>query len=455
MDIMMERLYTPSISEEEKKQLTLYNNIEFVEAFDQVTIQGQAYYRLPRYFRKVSAAVQDMRTEGENIEINRKPEYSPRDEKQKMAIRSMLDNTHGLVSANVAFGKTYVAVDLITRLKKKTLIVVHKETLMDQWIDRILEYTDLTRDNIGIIKAEKCEFDKAIVLATPQTLIRRIEGTDREFVKNMFKANFGITFFDECHITAAAPAFSLSTLAVFSLRVYGLSATITRSDGLSQLLNWHIGEPIYDDAAFTVKPLVALLDIPIDVGKSKYYIERGTPDGMINRYVTVLAKREDYLAQVSSLIDECIKNGRNILVLSAQIKILDRLYEMSAYPDKIGIIHSQVKNKDYTKQCLLATTGIFKDGMDVGRLDTLVFATPLTSKNSLVQSIGRICRGSENHPLVFDITNTLYPEISSMRKYRIGYYKSFGFKIIDIVSTDQAAKLFDNLTRILGVSMNV
>lgn len=454
MDILMERLYTPSISEEEKRQLTLYNNVDFIEAFDEVTVQGQTYYRLPRYFRKDLAAVQDMRTEGEDIEINRKPGYAPRDEKQKMAIRSMLDNTHGLISANVAFGKTYVAVDLITRLKKKTLIIVHKESLMEQWIDRILEYTDLARDNIGMIKAEKCEFDKAIVLATPQTLIRRIESSSREFLKNMYKANFGITFFDECHITAAAPAFSLSTLAVFSTRVYGLSATITRSDGLSQLLKWHIGEPIYDDAAFTVKPLVALLDIPIDVGKSRHYIERGTPDGMINRYVTVLAKREDYLAQVATLMDVCIKQGRNVLVLSAQIKILNKLYEMSAYPDKISIIHGQVKNKDYTKQCLLATTGIFKDGMDVSRLDTLIYATPLTSKNSLVQSIGRICRGSGNYPLVFDITNSLYSDIASMRRYRIGYYKSFGFKIIDIVSVDQAQKLFDNLTQILGVKLD-
>ncbi len=43
----------------------------------------------------------------------------------------------GLLDVEPGKGKTVMALNIISKLKKKTLVIVHKSFLMDQWIERI------------------------------------------------------------------------------------------------------------------------------------------------------------------------------------------------------------------------------------------------------------------------------------------------------------------------------
>ncbi len=459
MDMFLaEKLYTPTLEEEDKKNLILYNNETFVIGYDEVDINGKHYYRIPRYYNpSLLKHAKNYCTLGEDIDIELRDNIKPLNEDQENAIQSIVTNNNGLVCARVGFGKTYVASDAITKIKKKTLIVVHNASdngLMDQWINNIKKYT--TCDSIGIIRADKFDVSHPICFTTVQTLCSKVKRKDTEFLSKMYEANFGITFYDECHISVGAPEFSESVKAVFSQRIYGLSATPFRSDGLSKLLEWNMGTEIYNDNILFVLPIyVALLDKPLELGNYKKYLTFGNASSLPSRYANFLSKNEEYIKYIANLVDICIDAGRNPLVLSSKIDMLYLIEEQMCNKDHVTIVHATSKNKDYTKRCVLATFGMFKMAMDVPHLDTIIFANPLTNKTGLIQAIGRVARYVKDKPnknvLVLDICNSAYDVMLSMRQYRMYHYKFInskapkGIKLVNVEKVEDIAKMCKKL----------
>ena len=430
MAFMKDRLYVEELSDFDKSKLTIFTEEDTITCYDSIKIDNKNYYRIPRYFNQ-NLEYTDLTTEGLDIDIEMNPEFKPLNEQQENAIEAIVDNVHGLISARVGFGKTYVAVNSITRIKKRTLIVVHvstKDGLMDQWRDAIIRYTNLKEDDIGYLTSKTKAIDKPIYLTTVQTLLSRVKRNDQEFFDMMYNANFGATFYDECHITASSAEFSESTKTVFSRRIYGLSATLVRRDNLAPILNWNIGNVIYDDGQWFVLPIFAgLLDIPIKMGGYARYLDYGSASAWSVKYAKFLSKKEEYLQTIANIVDKCIEQNRNPLVLSSQIDILNKICSLSKHQDEISIVHGKVANKDYTKKCILATLGMFKVGMDIPRLDTLIFATPLTAKNGLIQAIGRVARIFKPVPnkkvMLVDIANSCYNKTMQMREMRQKYYQ--------------------------------
>ena len=429
MAFIKDRLYVEDLDEVDKSNLTILTEEGSIECFDEVEVCGKHYYRIPRYFKFIKD-IEDFSTVGEDIEINLNPKFKPLNEQQENAINAIVESVHGLVSARVGFGKTYVAVNAMTKIKKRTLIVVHVSTeggLMDQWRDSILKYTDLKEEDIGYLTSKTKTIDKPVYLTTVQTLLSRVKRDDKDFFKMMYEGNFGVTFFDEAHITASSSEFSQSTKTIYSRRMYGLSATLIRRDSLAPILIWNLGKTIYDDGQWFVLPIyVGLLDIPIKMGGYARYLEYGSASAWSAKYAKFLSKQEDYLRSLAVIVDRCLELGRNPLVLSSQISLLYTISQFSKYPEEISIVHGTVKNKDYDKRCILATLGMFKVGMDVPRLDTLIFATPLTAKNGLIQAIGRVARLYAPVPnkkvMLIDIVNSIYQKTIDMRNIRKKYY---------------------------------
>ena len=140
MAFMKDRLYVEELSDFDKSKLTIFTEEDTITCYDSIKIDNKNYYRIPRYFNK-NLEYTDLTTDGLDIDIEMNPEFKPLNEQQENAIEAIVDNVHGLISARVGFGKTYVAVNSITRIKKRTLIVVHvstKDGLMDQWRDAII-----------------------------------------------------------------------------------------------------------------------------------------------------------------------------------------------------------------------------------------------------------------------------------------------------------------------------
>ena len=94
----------------------------------------------------------------------------------------------GILKCSCGSGKTIMAIYLACILKVKTLIIVHQEFLMDQWMERIKAFTDA---KVGIIRQKKMELDNDIVIGMLHTICGR-EYED-EF------SDFGLVIYDEVH----------------------------------------------------------------------------------------------------------------------------------------------------------------------------------------------------------------------------------------------------------------
>ena len=87
--------------------------------------------------------------------------------------RAFEETGGGVLSLDAGFGKTTVALALSAQLKVRTLIVVHKEFLANQWRDRIQEFCPGA--SIGRIQQGILDTDKDFVIAMIQTLCSRGE----------------------------------------------------------------------------------------------------------------------------------------------------------------------------------------------------------------------------------------------------------------------------------------
>ena len=142
----------------------------------------------------------------------------------------------GIISLPCGGGKTIVALYLIAELKKKTIIVVHKEFLMNQWKERIKTF--LPNARVGTIQASVIDIDnKDIVICMLQSI------SMKEYDKDQFDC-FGFTIVDECH-HISSEVFSRALPKLTSTYTLGLSATPKRQDGMTKVFLWFLGPMVF------------------------------------------------------------------------------------------------------------------------------------------------------------------------------------------------------------------
>jgi superfamily II DNA or RNA helicase len=142
----------------------------------------------------------------------------------------------GLLELPCAWGKTSASLCIMSRLKKKTIVIVHKEFLMNQWIERIAQFVPAAR--IGKIQGPTVDVeDKDIVLCMLQSLI------NKEYPADLF-AQFGLTIIDEVH-HISSQTFSNSLFKVVTKYMLGLSATMDRKDGTTKVFKMFLGPVVH------------------------------------------------------------------------------------------------------------------------------------------------------------------------------------------------------------------
>jgi superfamily II DNA or RNA helicase len=96
----------------------------------------------------------------------------------------------GLLDVDPGKGKTVMALKIIERLAVKTLVIVHKSFLTNQWKERIEQFLPGAR--VGTIQGQVFDIEnKDIVIGMVQSL------SMKEYPQNAFES-FGLTVFDEC-----------------------------------------------------------------------------------------------------------------------------------------------------------------------------------------------------------------------------------------------------------------
>ena len=142
----------------------------------------------------------------------------------------------GLLELPCAWGKTSASLYVLSKLKKKALVIVHKEFLMNQWIERIQQF--LPKARVGKIQGQIIDIeDKDIVIGMLQSL------SMKEYPASTFET-FGLTIIDEVH-HISSEVFSNSLFKLVTKYMLGLSATMNRKDGTTKVFKMFLGEVIF------------------------------------------------------------------------------------------------------------------------------------------------------------------------------------------------------------------
>lgn len=350
---------------------------------------------------------------------------------QKGIAKEMIDqielDKRCLLALQTGRGKTVVGLYAISRLKRKTLIVVHKEFLMEQWRDRIQQF--LPDAKIGYIQGSKCEvIDKDIIIGMIQSLSKR------EYPKDTFDT-IGMTIIDEVH-HIGSKVFTQSLLKINKQVMIGLSATPSRKDGLTCVMKWTFGKficPKAIDKRNNVK--VRVIDYHPEVVEKRLY--RG---GGIN-IQNMLNQLTDDLTRTNACI-ESIKNeytlGKDVLVLSDRVEHVKYMHsKLNALGLDVGLYIGGMKeserNNSSSKKVILATFQMVSEAFDVPRLNTLIMCTP---KKDIIQIAGRILRKQHTafDPLIIDY----WDRVSVFDKWgfqRMRYYKKMKYQHTTAVDT--------------------
>ena len=343
-----------------------------------------------------------------------------------------IDGNHRFVLGDFTVThNTVMALKIISLLKKKTLIIVHKEFLMNQWIERIEEF--LPGATVGKIQGPLFDVEgKDIVIGMVQTLY------DKEYPPESFSC-FGLTIIDEVH-RIGSEQFSKTLFKTITPFMLGISATVNRKDNLTKVLYMFIGEKIYSEArdsddAVSVRGIKYISNDP-EFNETEMDF-RGSP-----KYSTMISKlcefgpRSDFIVRViKDLIDE--NSEKQIMVLCHNRSLLTYLYDSIKHRAfaTVGYYVGGMKQKNLQeteeKNIVLATYAMAAEALDIKTLSTLVMITP---KTDITQSVGRILRMKHENPIIVDIIDK-HDVFQKQWLQRKRYYKKCNYRIWETEST--------------------
>ena len=372
----------------------------------------------------------DIRKEGKSLREDLVFQGSLRPHQTEITDTFVAKGKNGIICVPCGWGKTFMSLAIMGKIRRKTIIVVHKEFLVSQWIGEINRVYPTAR--IGRLQADESEvgdeFD--ITIAMLQTVAKR------EYPDGYFN-DFGFAIFDECHHLGAAH-FSKALMKIQTKCMLGLSATPDRTDGLSKVFGWYLGEMSTRIRAREEDTEVEVRVYDYTTTDEEYtktsYDYRGNP--IRARLLNTITEYEPRTRYLIPAIKQAYDEKRKTLILSDRrdhLLMWERLLKEAGAPDVafyVGGMKQNVLEKSEEAQILLGTYSMAAEGMNIPTLNTIVLSTP---KSNVEQSVGRILRQKKDerqfNPLIIDILDQPHDCFVSQFRKRHDYFKKCGYKI--------------------------
>lgn len=386
--------------------------------------ENDKYINIPKFYGLKKYGPPRKNKELDGLSINMKFKGKLRDY-QNDIVKTVMDkineNDGGLLSVGCGKGKTIMAIYMACKLKVKTLVIVHKTFLLNQWVERIQQFTNA---KIGIVQQDKVDVEgKDIVIGMLQSIAKG------KYDNDIFR-DFGFTIFDEAH-HAPSEFFSKALPIIASKKSLALSATPKRADKLEKVLFWYLGDIAYEAPPDENKDVnVRIYHYKCD---DKNFKEAHLRTGDVNRARTLnrivdIKKRNDFIIDI--IKDIMVEKGRKMLILSDRI---DHLKELNKRLDELNYVSDfyiggrtqPALDKAAEAPIIFGSYGMASEALDIPTLNTLIMATP---RKEVEQAIGRIIRKVTIQPIVVDIVDEL-PSFKRQSYTRLKLYKSLNYKI--------------------------
>ena len=376
--------------------------------------------------------LRDARTVGCSIAATFQGELRP---EQSDAVDKVLRHDEGIICAPTAFGKTVVGAALIAERKVSTLVLVHRQQLLDQWRERLAAFLDMSIKSIGQIGGGKSARTGVIDVAVIQSLQRKGEVKDSV-------AEYGQVIVDECHHISAF-TFEQIMKQVKAKYVVGLTATPTRKDGHQPIVLMQCGPIRFSlsvRAAAEKSPFQHLLvPKPTDFRMPPEATELSIHDV----YAAMILDSSRNQKIIGDILD-AVHQGFTPLVLTHRKDHLEQLAAGLSTIENLVILKGGMGKKqrrevadrlaaipDGVPRVLLATGSYIGEGFDDSRLDTLFLTMPISWHGTLQQYVGRLHRIHHGKRVVrvYDYVDAQVPMLARMYDKRLRGYRAFGYAI--------------------------
>jgi len=319
---------------------------------------------------------------------------------------------HGILEADPAFGKTFMLISLLLRLRQKALILVPTDVLANQFITRFREgsgsaeegYTPITNcieveakglTIVGRYRGGSAKRDETfpVTVATWQSL----QGGRADHLTK----EFGLVLLDEAH-GFAAPVAASAVHSFWAKYRYGVTATTERKDGQHVALIDVVGPITARGYAKQVPVTAAMITTGVKYFPSRY--SRKSEWSALTKALYKSTTRNDL---IYDWVRYDIEQGRRILLLSGlrgwcldTVEFLRREFDIEAKaivggdnsPSGIRRRNSIIAQMTSGSLQVICATSIFKEGVDIPVLDCVYAISPMNNAGLLKQMLGRARR---------------------------------------------------------------
>lgn len=341
---------------------------------------------------------------------------------QEEALSKTREKDFGVIVSPPGSGKTIIGLELIAEKQQPALIIVHRQQLLDQWVERIQNFLGIPKKEIGHIGNQKNTIGKIITVAMIQSLARM---DDLSALSNAF----GTIIVDECH-HIPAKSFREAIVQLNTYYLYGLTASPKRKNNDEKLIYVYIGNILHE-----VKQNEYLasknIKTEINIRETELYAPF---DYKIDKYETISRILIHDTRRNSMILEDVKKNAdrfKTILILSERKSHVDILNLYLKEKFETITIHGddpESARKSKIEQIklghfkiVISTGQYFGEGIDISNLDCLFIVYPFAFEGKLIQYIGRIQR-SEKMPVIFDYRDIKIEYFEKMFKQRKRYY---------------------------------
>lgn len=382
---------------------------------------------------RIKTAINDKRFAGRPIDVEFSGQLRP---VQLDAAAMIAEHDDGILCAPTAFGKTALAAWMIATRKVNTLVLVHRQQLLDQWHARLEMFLNLPKKSIGQIGGGKSDPSGCIDIAIIQST------HDKAGVKD-FVAEYGQVIVDECHHLSAF-TFEQVMKQVKAKYVLGLTATPERKDGHHPIIYMQCG-PIRYKLSARAMTASSPFEHEVIPRLTEFCSPPEQADTTIQELYAALVNDNTRNELIVSDLMRVVQDGCSPLVLTARTEHLTYFEtSLAGKVENVFVLKGGMGKKqrrliaeaiaavpESAPRVILATGSYIGEGFDDARLDTLFLAMPISWKGTLQQYVGRLHRlyDAKRVVRVYDYVDSNVKMLARMYARRLKGYSAIGYRI--------------------------